>query len=190
VISPRVAPEVIETARLLLRRPVPDDAAPIFTRYASDPEVVRYMSFGRHRSLADTHAFLDFSGMEWTANGCGPYLVRARDSGVLLGGTGLSLQGDEAETGYVFARDAWGHGYATESLMAMVDVARALGLRGLVSRCHPGHQASIHVLEKCGFAMELRSNASLVFPNLGPDKQDVLVFTIRFAHAARSSPRA
>jgi len=188
-VSLRPAPVAIETERLLLRQPSASDAPEIFSRYASDADVTRYLSFRRHQSLGDTHLFIDFSRMEWAASGCGPYLVRARDSGVLLGGTGLSLQGNEAETGYVFARDAWGQGYATESLVAIVDAGRAMGLDGLIARCHPDHRASIHVLEKCGFILERRSKASLVLPNLSSDKQDVLVYAISFARRAQPSPR-
>jgi ribosomal-protein-alanine N-acetyltransferase len=172
----RRAPEQIETERLLLRPPGPGDAAQIFRRYASDPAVTTYMSFPRHRSLSDTTMFLDFSAFEWTVNGCGPYLVRSRVSGVVLGGTGLSRHGDEAETGYVFARDAWGKGYASESLRAMIDVARTVGLRALTAHCHPDHRASQHVLEKCGFALDHHAHATLVFPNLGPGRQDVLSY--------------
>ena len=176
--APRAAPALIETQRLLLRAPVADDAELIFTRYASDSLVTRYMSFRRHQSIDDTRTFLDFSRMEWLANGCGPYLVLSRESGLLLGGTGLSVLLDEAETGYVFARDAWGRGYATESLTAMVQVARGIGLRGLRARCHPEHRASARVLEKCGFALEQRVKAALVFPNLSPTKQDVLAYVL------------
>jgi ribosomal-protein-alanine N-acetyltransferase len=179
-VTPRGAPEVFETARLLLRRPVADDAGLIFSRYASDPDVVRYMSFGRHQSLADTLSFLDFSEFEWRANRAGPYLVLSRATGDVLGGTGLSIQLDDAETGYLFARDAWGKGYATESLAAMVDVGRAMGLAGLHAHCHPDHRASIHVLEKGGFTLEGRRLKTHVFPNLSADKQDVLSYARSF----------
>jgi [ribosomal protein S5]-alanine N-acetyltransferase len=175
-VTPREAPSVIETERLLLRRPIAADAEQIFCRYASDPDVTRYMSFRRHESLADTEMFLDFSEIEWKAQGCGPYLAFSRESGVLLGGTGVSIQGDEAETGYVFARDAWGCGYATESLRAMIELARSIRLSGLHAHCHPDHRASIHVLEKCGFSLEHRASASHVFPNISPMKQDVLAY--------------
>jgi [ribosomal protein S5]-alanine N-acetyltransferase len=170
----RRAPEVIETERLLLRRPRPADAEQVFTRYASDPEVTRYMSFPSHQSIADAELFLDFSDVEWRLQGCGPFLVLSRESGALLGGTGLSITDNEAETGYVLARDAWGFGYATESLKAMVELAKSLGLHALHAHCHPDHLASIHVLEKCGFELEHRSRNTHVFPNLGPWKQDVL----------------
>ena len=176
----KAAPEVIETARLLLRRPSADDAGPVFERYASAEDVTRYLAWPRHQSISDTEAFIDFSNIEWRLQGCGPYLVLARDSGVLLGATGLSSAGSEAETGYVFARDAWGCGYATESLQAMVELGRSIRLHALHAQCHPDHSASIHVLEKCGFRLEHRSPAAHVFPNLGPSKQDVLSYIRRF----------
>jgi ribosomal-protein-alanine N-acetyltransferase len=177
----RSAPRVIETARLLLRRPTADDAASIFERYASVQDVARYLAWPRHQSIADTEAFIDFSDIEWRLQGCGPYLVLSRDSGVLLGSTGVSIAaGHEAETGYVFARDAWGHGYATESLNAMVELAQSIRLHALHAQCHPDHSASIHVLEKCGFKLEHRSREAHVFPNLGPAKQDVLSYVRQF----------
>ena len=62
--------------------------------------------------------------------------------------------------------DAWGHGYATEALGAVVVVARDLGVQRLYALCHPKHPASIHVLEKCGFVLEDLLAAFADFPNL------------------------
>jgi GNAT superfamily N-acetyltransferase len=61
---------------------------------------------------------------------------------------------DPDVTGYVLAKDAWGQGYATEALGAMVDVARRINLRRIYALCHPQHQASWRVLEKCGFSRD------------------------------------
>ena len=55
------APAEIATTRLLLVRPTADVASEVFERYASDPEVTRYLSWPRHQSIADTQAFLNFS---------------------------------------------------------------------------------------------------------------------------------
>src|SRR5436309_2770420 len=50
-----------------------------------------------------------------------PYVIRARADGTLLGGTGLAFVTPyRASTGYVLAKAAWGKGYATEALRAMV----------------------------------------------------------------------
>src|SRR5687768_6930759 len=100
------APLQIETARLLLSPPQQSDAEAIFERYASDPEVTRFLGWPRHRSIADTHAFLTFSGQEWERWPAGPYMIRSRNTGQLLGGTGFGFETpDLAVTGYVLAKD-------------------------------------------------------------------------------------
>lgn len=158
--------QTLETTRLRLRRPRPADAASVFERYASDPEVTRYLGWPTHKSVADTDGFLAYCDAEWERWPAGPYLVESRE-GVLLGSTGLGFETPEqAATGYVFARDAWGRGYATEALTAMRDLARGLGVQRLYALCHPDHRASHHVLEKCGFLREGTLSAYAEFPNL------------------------
>jgi RimJ/RimL family protein N-acetyltransferase len=176
------APERIETERLLMRRPRLSDADSIFARYASDPEVTRFMAFPRHRSLEDTRAFLEWSEAEWGRWPAGPYLIEAREGGTLLGSTGFAFETPRrAATGYVLARDAWGLGYATEALGAVVAAARPLGVRRLYALCHPDHEASAHVLEKCGFVREAILRRHSVFPNLAPDEPgDALCYAIVF----------
>jgi RimJ/RimL family protein N-acetyltransferase len=171
-------PERIETARLVLRRPVPADAEAIFSRYSSDPEVTRFLGWAMHRSLEQTHAFLGFSESEWRRWPAGPYLIEAREGGVLLGGTGLAFETRyRAATGYVLARDAWGAGYASEALRAMVTLATELGIRRLYALCHPDHPASQRVLERCGFAREGVLRRHTEFPNLQPgEPADVLCY--------------
>jgi RimJ/RimL family protein N-acetyltransferase len=161
----------LQTPRLVMRRPSSRDADSIFERYASDPVVTRYMSWPRHTSIDDTRAFIAFSDAEWKRWECGPLLVFSRGDGALLGGAGLVFEAvDRAVAGYVFARDAWGRGYATETLLATVDLARARGVRELRASCHTAHAASWRVLEKCGFVRQdvLRRQAS--FPNLGAER--------------------
>src|SRR6185295_14710351 len=84
-----------------------------------------------------------------------------------------------AMTGYVLAKDAWGRGYATEALSAMVGVAKNSGLRRLYALCHHEHRASARVLEKCDFAREGVLRAHVAFPNLIPvEPQDVACYAI------------
>ena len=167
------------TARLLLRPPRPADAPAMFARYASIPEVTRFLSWPRHRSVEETRAFVELSEWEWRARGCGAYLIWSRDGGTLLGSTGLQLESAErAVTGYVLAKDAWGRGYATETLRAMVDAARGAGFRELDAFCHVDHRASAHVLEKCGFA-KIAIVAEEGFPNLDPPRAPALHYRSR-----------
>jgi RimJ/RimL family protein N-acetyltransferase len=160
------APERLSTDRLVLRRPRAEDAEAIFARYAGDAEVTRYLGFPRHRDVADTRAFLALSDDQWARWPAGPLLIEDQ-SGRLLGSTGFAFETEyRAATGYVLARDAWGSGYATEALGAVVALAPSLGIRRLYALCHPDHRASAHVLEKCGFTLEGTLRRHSVYPNL------------------------
>ncbi|HEY8538510.1 MAG TPA: GNAT family N-acetyltransferase [Steroidobacteraceae bacterium] len=159
--------ERICTQRLVLRRPVMADAEAIFIRYASDREVTRYLAWPRHRSVEDTREFLEFSDACWEQWGTGPYLIELRSTGRLLGSTGIALENARfATTGYVLARDAWGQGYATEALQAMVALAAQRGIQRLDAQVHVANAASIRVLEKCAFVATGQPPHSLTFPNL------------------------
>jgi RimJ/RimL family protein N-acetyltransferase len=178
------APEIIETARLRLCKPMPTDVEDIFRRYAADPAVTRYLSWPTHRTVADTQDFLAWSDSEWQRWPAGPWLLFARDGRAepLLGSTGLAFQtSTRAVTGYAFAQDAWGQGFATEALLAMVEVARQTGVQRLEAFCHVDHRASAHVLEKCGFLRETSLNEYFVFPNLAAGaRSDVLSYAVTF----------
>lgn len=189
------APREFTTARLRFAAPTAADAEPMYERYASDPAVTRFLSWPRHQCVADTRVFVAFSDSEWERRPAGPYLIRSRDDGRLLGSTGLGLDGPvgalddthlEAMTGYVLARDAWGQGYATEALHAMVDLASTLSIERVFAMCHPDNRASIHVLEKCQFSRDDGWFGQTVFPNLGTEKpQDVLFFERFLVDVAR-----
>lgn len=168
---------VIETERLLLRPPTQEDTESIFLRYASDAEVTRYLGWPRHMSVHDTRAFVEFSLAEWAVWGVGPLIAFDKVTGTLLGASGLVMEGSgRAATGYVLARDAWGKGYATESLHAMIALAAEFEVARLYALCHVDHLASQHVLEKCGFQREGVLPRHSVFPNLSPEPLDVLSY--------------
>jgi [ribosomal protein S5]-alanine N-acetyltransferase len=173
-------PERFETSRLVLRKPTLADAQAVFTRYASDSEVTKYLGWPRHQSVDDTKAFLTFSDAEWNRWPAGPYLIESRSAHTLLGGTGLGFEAPStAVTGYVLARDAWGNGYATEALTAIVDVAKKLGVVRLYALCHPDHPASARVLEKCGFRLEQRLERFAEFPNLNAGIREACLRYVR-----------
>jgi ribosomal-protein-alanine N-acetyltransferase len=168
----------IMTSRLLLRPPALEDAQSIFQSYASNAEVTRLVGWPRHKTIGDTQAFLEFAASEWKRWPAGPLLIESRGQGTLLGSTGLAFETIvRASTGYVLAREAWGQGFASEALTAIVALARELHVTTLYATCHASHSASIRVLERCGFSHEDTLTRHLVFPNLGDEKpQDVATF--------------
>lgn len=180
MICMRKAPLALETTRLLLRQPRTEDAWAIFERYAGDPEATRYMAWPVHTTINDTYSFLTFSDVEWERWPAGPYVILSRATGVLIGSTGFAFEtSHRAITGYILARDAWGQGYATESLRAMVELAPKIGIRVLSASTHIDHAASGRVLEKCGFVKDGVLPKHMVFPNLNTHlPSDVMSYSL------------
>jgi RimJ/RimL family protein N-acetyltransferase len=165
-----LVPETVSTARLRLRRPMTSDAPEVFARYAGDPAVTRWLAWPRHRSVADSLAFVEWSEDAWSTHGVGPYLVVDQHNRV-VGSTGLDVETPwRASTGYVLARDVWGLGYATEIATEMTRLADVAALRRLYALCHSANPASARVLEKAGFRCEGVLRRHTVFPELDSEE--------------------
>jgi len=161
------APERITTPRFLLRRPVTAGAQAILDSCAGDAEVTRLLAWPRHTSLDDTLGFVRWSDHASSVGSAGPYLIVNQEA--IIGSTGLDVEAPHrASTRYVIARHAWGQGYAREATSEMAELADRLGIGRLYALCHPDNRASVRVLEKTGFTLELVLRRHTVFPNLDP----------------------
>jgi RimJ/RimL family protein N-acetyltransferase len=70
----------------------------------------------------------------------------------LVGACGLGRRpSGSVELGYWIARSRWGNGFATEACVALIDIARALGLQQLEGSHFVDNPASGRVLKKLGF---------------------------------------
>jgi [ribosomal protein S5]-alanine N-acetyltransferase len=144
----------LTTARLRLRPFTAADEEAIHAVYC-DPEVMRHVGNGPHRTIDDTTTALRIYGDVLARYGYSFLAVCELDRGVLIGDGGLyplGGQGPDIELGYTLARSAWGKGYATELGRALVDHAFAvLHAPRVVAQVEPPNRASRHVLEKLGF---------------------------------------
>ena len=159
---------VLETDRLLLRPPVPEDAEALAPLYA-DPEVMRYLGDGRTLEREETERSVRRMIEAWKADGFGLFTtVRKKDEAV-VGRVGLIVWNPETwqttragadgptelEVGYTLGRPFWGRGYATEAAAAARDFAVGrLGARRLIALIIYGNDASQNVARKLGFENE------------------------------------
>ena len=116
-------PERITTARLVLRKVVPEDAGAMVALHA-DPDATRH----RPEGVGDPdHSLLLFSSWldHWTEFGFGYWAIELAATGELAGFGGLQLAyGDDGPYLNVFYRlfpRFWGHGYAPEMVTSAVD---------------------------------------------------------------------
>ena len=149
---------VIATERLVLRDWQASDYEP-FAALNADPSVTRYL--GQQRDRAGSDALIESSREHWSTNGFGLWAVERSHDGRFLGFTGLARPSFEAhftpavEVGWRLAREAWGHGYATEAARAaLVFGFETVGLDEIVSFTVPANERSWRVMERLGMTRD------------------------------------
>ncbi|MBI1813969.1 MAG: GNAT family N-acetyltransferase [Deltaproteobacteria bacterium] len=172
-------PEIIRTARLLLRPPRLDDAAAIFHAYTRDPDVTRYLVWTPKQSVSEVGDFIRRSMAAWSAGSQFPWVITLHGSSGPIGMIDLRMAEHAAEIGYVLARAEWNKGYMTEALRAVIDAAIALpGIYRVWATCDIDNVASARVLEKAGMLREGTLRRAVVHPNLSPEPRDALCYAI------------
>lgn len=146
---------VLETKRLLLRQMTQDDL-PALCRILQDEEVM----------YAYEHAFSDAEAADWLErqirryhdDGFGLWAVILKESGELIGQCGLTMQdipeGRVVEIGYLFRKDCWHKGYATEAAMDCKEYAfDTLDVSEVYSIIRDDNIASQNVARRNGMAL-------------------------------------
>jgi RimJ/RimL family protein N-acetyltransferase len=159
----------LETERLLLRIPEPDDADGYLGVF-SDTQVVAFLGM-TPQTREDNVRGIERMRHHWERYGIGLFSVVRKEDERLLGRVGFlvwdperwvgamreDLEGDrlELEIGWTLGSEHWNRGYATEAALACRDWA--LGERGytrLISLIAHGNTGSIRVAEKIGESYE------------------------------------
>ena len=114
-------PERIETERLTLRKPRRDDAPAIFSAYAQDPEVTRYMTWRPHKSVGETYRIVELMLKLWDEGKAYSYVITLKHSDSAIGMIAMHPEGFKVSIGYVLARPYWSKGYTTEAALAVTN---------------------------------------------------------------------
>ncbi|HEY7256190.1 MAG TPA: GNAT family N-acetyltransferase [Solirubrobacterales bacterium] len=144
----------LETARLRLRRWRQADREP-FAGINADPRVMEHFLAPLTRAQSDALVAEIEEGFE--ERGFGLWALELRETGELIGFTGLSVPEFEAhftpavEVGWRLAAPAWGRGYATEAARAALGFGFGpAGLEEVVSFTSAGNERSRAVMERLG----------------------------------------
>lgn len=150
-------PTPIGTDRLIIGAPQPSDR-PVLIALLTSPEAFRYL--GGPRSTSDAEHFSEGP----FGRTPGSFVVTRADTGDFVGTVGLNRRdadrpghiqpaGLELEISYVLTPRQWGHGYATESVEAVLTWA-ATALPGdvvVVACTQAANTASVALLRRLGF---------------------------------------
>jgi ribosomal-protein-alanine N-acetyltransferase len=169
----------LTTDRLVLRDFKMSDLQRVH-RYASDPEVVKFMEWGPN-TVDESRDFIRMTIRLQRDNPRRQFdlaIVRKAEN-CLIGGCGLymtSPHNREAFIGYCLSRDSWGQGYATETAKILLTFGFSqLKLHRIFATCDPANLASAKVLEKSGMQLEGRLRENKL---IGKKWRDSLLYSI------------
>jgi ribosomal-protein-alanine N-acetyltransferase len=116
-------PPVIETARLIIRRHLPEDVE-TFTEFMTDAEATRFLNFDPEQKTPDgARELFEFILASYSTDD--PVFALAivdKETGAYMGSCGLSLlaDGSGVDCYYSLLPKYWGWGFATEASLAML----------------------------------------------------------------------
>ena len=169
-------PERISGPRLLLRLPVLADAGPLFQRVARDPEVTKYLLLTPHPDVAVTRRVIT-ERMNVDAH-LRTWVIVLQHSDEIVGmiSCGRPLR-YAAEIGYCVGRRWWGKGLMSEALdMLMAELHADPDVYRVWATCHVDNERSVRLLERADFAREGRLARHMIYPNLGTEPNDSLLY--------------
>lgn len=174
----RPVPARLETSRLVLRRPVPEDAESMYARWAQDPEVTRFLVWRPHESIEESRAHIGRSLLSWRDGSAWVWFLEEKNTGLLVGSIAARPNEHGVNVGYLVARDRWGRGYMPEALSAVAewwlgqpDIYRVW------ATCDLENRGSARVLEKAGFTLEGTLRRWQTHVNLSDEPRDALCYS-------------
>ncbi|MGK5728883.1 GNAT family N-acetyltransferase [Streptomyces sp. URMC 124] len=178
----------LRTDRLVLRAWRESDLAP-WAAMNADPEVRRYFPevLTREQSEASAASFqgdLDRRGWGWWA-------VEVVATGEFIGFAGLDPVEEDmpftgVEAGWRLARTAWGHGYATEAALAVVDFGfGSLGLTEILAVTTATNVRSRAVMRRIGMTYDPADDFDDLSVPEGPLRKNV-VYRLRAGGSMRN----
>ena len=144
----------LETPRLLLRRFLPEDAAPMYRNWASDPEVTEFLTWQPHESVEAAARTIEGWIHDYQRLDCYLWAIVPKDLGEPIGSISIVQQDDNLKMvhfGYCIGTPWWGKGVMSEALAALIKFFfEAVGVNRIESRHSCLNPGSGAVMVKCG----------------------------------------
>jgi RimJ/RimL family protein N-acetyltransferase len=141
---------VLETERLILRAPEPQDFEP-WAAFCADPEAARFL--GGVQDRVGAWRIMSTMAGGWMSRGFSMFSVIEKSTGKWVGRLGpWRPEGwPGTEVGWGLSRDAWGKGYATEGATAAINWAfDHLGWDEVIHTIEPANTPSQAVARRLG----------------------------------------
>ena len=172
-------PETIETERLILRIPQPNDAHAMFERWSQDVEVTRYLTWRPHTRFEQAQSAIARAISMWRDETRFPYMIALKTMGEVMGMIDPRIESPKVAIGYVIGRAYWGKGYMPEATHAIIRWAfQQPEIHRVYATTDVENTASQRVLEKVGMQREGLLRKYIVHPNISDIPRDSYMYAI------------
>lgn len=147
--------EYLETERLLLRKFSLDDAEAMFSNWANDEEVTKYLTWTPHKCIDTVRMIINDWLIDYEDEKTVRYGIVIKDTNELIGGIDVVEYNDGIpEIGYCMGKRFWGNGYMPEACKALIDYLFSLGFPMITISADSRNTRSLRVIEKLGFKFD------------------------------------
>lgn len=157
--------DIILTNRLILRKIRASDAKDMY-EYASDSDVVRYLTWGPHPDVSYTKRYLATVERAYKNNTFFDWALVLKANEKMIGTCGFTsfdYDSSTCEIGYVLNPRYRGYGLMPEAVNAVIEFAfDKLGAKAVEARFMKGNNASLRVMEKCNMSFDGYLSEALV----------------------------
>ncbi|GLR03212.1 ribosomal-protein-alanine N-acetyltransferase [Vibrio hyugaensis] len=152
------------------------DAVPLFENYLGDDQACLYINRQAHQSSKQTlQAIKKWSTQyELDQPNILVFAIEETSSQDPIGCLVLIPEKSTSEIHFGISRNYQGKGYATQACQLGIEYLTRMGVEQIHTAPHIDHQASLRVLEKCGFKKQGVLKEYTVFPALSAFPQDCL----------------
>ncbi|CAH1609133.1 GNAT family N-acetyltransferase [Vibrio sp. MMG022] len=166
----------VEAQDVAIRYLEETDAAPLFENYLGDEQACLYLNRQAHQSSSQTLQAINRWRTQYELDVPSILVLAIEESAtqVPIGCLVSIPENSHSEIHFGISRNYQGKGYATQACKLGIEYLKSVGVKQIHTAPHIDHQASIRVLEKCGFKKQGVLKEYAVFPALSPNPQDCL----------------
>ena len=148
----------LNSKRLALRRFTIDDAEAMFTNWASDDNVTRYLTWPTHKSIDDSKQFINFCLDGYKDLPFYNWAIELKDTHELIGSISMVNVYEDTcsmEMGWVIGKKYWGNGYAPEAAECIMNVLfDVVGVNCIFAKHDTNNPKSGRAMQKLGMKFE------------------------------------
>lgn len=150
--------KVLETNRLILRRFSENDAMQMYTNWASNKNVTKYLMWETHKDLEVSKSIIQEWVNSYENNNFYQWAIELKRDKKVIGSIGVVEQDDITQmmhVGYCIGEEWWHKGITSEALDGVIKYLFCkTNVNRIESRHDPRNIYSGKVMEKCGMIYE------------------------------------